>query len=90
MCAGGNPCLALCLGRVIAQIENGWQPWSAFKMWCGHTIGDLTILHNVRFIAFSCLFGSGLGAAQPDMQHCLAKTGRGRGKKVGGEATGGK
>lgn len=47
-------------------------------MWCGHTVGDLTILHNVRFIAFSCLFGSGLGAAQPEMQHCLAKPGRGK------------
>lgn len=80
VCAEGNPCLGMCLSREIAQTENWWQPWSGHTV-CGHTVEDLTNLHNVGFIAFSCLFSSGLGAALPEMQRCVAKPGRGRGKK---------
>lgn len=61
----------------FAQAEDWWQSWSAFKTQCGHAVGDVTNLHDVRFIAFSCLFSSGLGAVLPEMQRCLAKPGRG-------------
>lgn len=56
-------------------------------MQCGHALGDLTNFHNVRFIAFRCLFGSGLGAVLPEMQPCLAKPGRGN-KEVREESKG--
>ena len=45
--------------------------------------------HNVRFIALSFLFGSGLGAVVPEMQPCLAKPGRGK-KEVREESKKGK
>lgn len=54
-------------------------------MRCGHTVGDLTN-RMFRFVAFSCLFSSGLGAVLPEMLCCLANnTGRKDEKKVPGE-----
>lgn len=47
-------------------------------MQCGHALGDLTNLDNVKFIAFSWLVGSQLGAVLPETQPCLAKPGRGK------------
>lgn len=58
-------------------------------MQCGHALGDLINLNTVRFIAFSCLLGSGLGAVLPEVQPCLAKPGRGK-KEVREESKKGK
>lgn len=47
-------------------------------MQCGHALGDLKNVDNVKFIAFSWLVGSRLGAVLPETQPCLAKPGRGK------------